>query len=172
MKIKRPLFLVTFFSVALLLSAVPSNPKRNRLPKADKIVIEKAKRKLILLSKGKIIKTYKIALGRHPKGAKTKRGDKKTPEGIYTIDYRIRNSGYHRALHISYPNQKDLKRAEKQKVDPGGDIMIHGIKNGFGWLGRLHRLTDWTLGCIAVTNSEIEEIWNLVPNGTVVEIKP
>ena len=164
------LAIILFF--ILLSSIFLPKQKEKQLRKADKIIIEKEKRRLILFSKGKIIKLYKVSLGRNPKGAKTKKGDKKTPEGIYKIDYRIRNSNYHLALHINYPNQKDLERAKKQKVDPGGDIMIHGIKNGFGWLGRLHRLIDWTQGCIAVTNQEIEEIWELVPDGTIVEIKP
>lgn len=140
--------------------------------KADKILIEKGKRKLTLFSNGKKIRTYKVSLGRNPKGRKIKKGDKKTPEGFYKIDSRQRLSRYHLALHISYPNRNDRAHAEKLKVDPGGNIMIHGIKNGHGWLGKLHRLSDWTQGCIAVTNDEIEEIWDLVPNGTTVEIRP
>jgi murein L,D-transpeptidase YafK len=140
--------------------------------KADKILIEKGNRRLALLSKGKEIRVYTISLGRNPKGPKTKQGDKKTPEGIYKIISRNRHSRYHLALKISYPNNKDLQRAKKHKLNPGGDIMIHGIKNGLGWLGRLHRLIDWTQGCIAVTNKEMEEIWDLVPIGTPVEIRP
>jgi len=139
---------------------------------ADRILIEKGKRRLTLLAKGRVIKTYRIALGGNPIGPKERQGDNKTPEGIYTIDSRVLDSRYHMALHISYPNEKDRKRARRLGVSPGGDIMIHGIKNGFSMVGELHTGSDWTKGCIAVTDEEIEEIERLVPNGTVVEIRP
>ena len=139
---------------------------------ADKILIEKKERRLTLISKGKVLKTYKIALGGNPDGPKERQGDNKTPEGIYIIDSRNRDSRYHRSLHISYPNEKDKKRAKELGVSPGGDIMIHGIKNGFSWVGDLHTGVDWTKGCIAVTDEEIEEIDKLAPNGTIVEIRP
>ncbi len=138
---------------------------------ADKILIEKKARRLTLLSKGKVLKTYQIALGGNPNGPKERQGDNKTPEGTYIIDSRNRNSRYHLSLHISYPNEKDKKRAKEFGVSPGGDIMIHGIKNGFSWVGDLHTEVDWTKGCIAVTNEEIEEIEKLAPNGTIVEIR-
>jgi len=139
---------------------------------ADRILIEKKERRLTLISKGKVLKTYKIALGGNPDGPKERQGDNKTPEGIYTIDSRNRDSRYHLSLHISYPNEKDKKRAQRLGVSPGGDIMIHGIKNGMSWVGDLHTEVDWTQGCIAVTDEEIEEIDKLVPNGTIVEIRP
>ncbi len=138
----------------------------------DKILIEKKERRLILLSKGKALKTYQIALGGNPNGPKERQGDNKTPEGTYVIDSRNRNSRYHLSLHISYPNEKDKKRAKELGVSPGGDIMIHGIKNGLSWVGDMHTDVDWTKGCIAVTDEEIEEIEKLAPNGTVVEIRP
>ncbi|NJD56263.1 MAG: tetratricopeptide repeat protein [Nitrospirae bacterium] len=138
----------------------------------DKILIEKNERRLTLISKGKALKTYKIALGGDPDGPKERQGDNKTPEGTYVIDSRNRNSSYHLSLHISYPNEKDRKRARALGVSPGGDIMIHGIKNGFSWVGDLHTEVDWTKGCIAVTDEEIEEIDKLAPNGTIVEIRP
>lgn len=140
--------------------------------KADKILIEKKERRLTLFSKGKVLKTYKIALGGNPDGPKERQGDNKTPEGIYVIDARNRDSRYHLSLHISYPNEKDKKRAKQLGVSPGGDIMIHGIKNGLSWVGDRHAEVDWTKGCIAVTDEEIEEIEKLVPNGTLVEIRP
>ena len=127
---------------------------------------------MTLLSKGEVIKTYTIALGGDPVGPKERQGDNKTPEGIYTIDGRNGNSGYHLALHISYPNEQDKMRARELGVSPGGDIMIHGIKNGFSEIGAAHAERDWTEGCIAVTNREMEEIYQFVPNGTVVEIRP
>lgn len=139
---------------------------------ADKIIIEKKQRQLMLMSKGAVLKTYKIALGGNPNGPKERQGDNKTPEGAYLIDSRNKNSLYHLALHISYPNERDKKRAKELGVAPGGDIMIHGIKNGFSWVGDSHTEADWTKGCIAVTDEEIEEISKLVPNGTVVEIRP
>jgi len=138
----------------------------------DKVLIEKKARRLTLLSKEKAIKTYKISLGRTSEGAKEQEGDNKTPEGIYKIDSRNEKSAYHLSLRISYPNEKDKERAKKRGVSPGGNIMIHGIKNGLGWIGRFHTWLDWSKGCIAVTNKEIEEIYKLVPNGTVVEIRP
>jgi tetratricopeptide (TPR) repeat protein len=139
---------------------------------ADKILIEKKERRLSLISKGKVLKTYQIALGGNPNGPKERQGDNKTPEGTYVIDSRNRDSRYHLSLHISYPNEKDKKRAKELGVSPGGDIMIHGIKNGFSWVGDLHTEVDWTKGCIAVTDEEIEEIEKLSPNGTIVEIRP
>jgi tetratricopeptide (TPR) repeat protein len=139
---------------------------------ADKILIEKKERRLTLISQGRLLKTYKIALGGNPNGPKERQGDNKTPEGIYVIDSRNKDSRYHLSLHISYPNEKDRRRAKELGVSPGGDIMIHGIKNGFSWVGDLHTEVDWTKGCIAVTDEEIEEIDKLVPNGTVVEIRP
>jgi tetratricopeptide (TPR) repeat protein len=139
---------------------------------ADRILIEKKERLLTLISKGKVLKTYKIALGGNPDGPKERQGDNKTPEGTYVIDSRNSDSRYHLSLHISYPNEKDKKRAKQLGVSPGGDIMIHGIKNGFSWVGDLHTEVDWTRGCIAVTDEEIEEIDKLAPNGTIVEIRP
>jgi murein L,D-transpeptidase YafK len=139
---------------------------------ADKILIEKKERRLALISKSKVLKSYKIALGGNPNGPKERQGDNKTPEGMYSIDSRNRDSRYHLSLRVSYPNEKDKKRAKELGVSPGGDIMIHGIKNGFSWAGDLHTEIDWTKGCIAVTDEEIEEIDRLAPNGTVVEIRP
>jgi murein L,D-transpeptidase YafK len=139
---------------------------------ADKILIEKKERRLTLISRGKALKAYKIALGGNPNGPKERQGDNKTPEGTYFIDSRSKDSPYHISLHISYPNDKDRQRARKLGVYPGGDIMIHGIKNGLSWAGELHTQVDWTKGCIAVTDEEIEEIEKLAPNGTIVEIRP
>jgi L,D-peptidoglycan transpeptidase YkuD (ErfK/YbiS/YcfS/YnhG family) len=138
----------------------------------DKILIEKKARRLMLISKGDVIKSYKIALGGNPTGPKERQGDNKTPEGTYVIDSRNKDSHYHRSLHISYPNERDVKRAQLLGVSPGGDIMIHGIKKGFSWVGDAHSEVDWTKGCIAVTDQDIEEIDTLAPNGTIVEIRP
>jgi murein L,D-transpeptidase YafK len=139
---------------------------------ADRVLIEKHTRRLTLFSRGRPVKTYRIALGRRPTGAKTMEGDGKTPEGSYVIDHRKPDSQFHRALRISYPNRVDRRRAAAGGVAPGGDIMIHGLPNGMGKIGALHRAYDWTNGCIAVTDDEIDEIWRAVPNGTSVEIVP
>ncbi|HEY6871552.1 MAG TPA: L,D-transpeptidase family protein [Geobacteraceae bacterium] len=138
----------------------------------DRILIEKKERRLMLISKGEVLKTYKIALGGNPNGPKERLGDNKTPEGTYVIDSRNKDSRYHLSLHISYPNERDKKRARELGVSPGANIMIHGIKDGFSWVGDAHTEVDWTKGCIAVTDEEIEEIANVAPNGTIVEIRP
>jgi hypothetical protein len=138
----------------------------------DMVVVHKAARTLTLSARGRSVKVYKIALGRNPVGHKQQEGDGRTPEGRYVIDFRKRDSAFHRALHISYPNVDDRARARRRGVSPGGAIMIHGLKNGFGAVGAAHRLRDWTDGCIAVTNPEIEEIWRLVRDGTPIEIRP
>ena len=138
----------------------------------DRIRIEKSARRLMLISQGEVLKSYKIALGGNPIGPKERQGDNKTPEGTYVIDARNRDSRFHLSLHISYPNERDKKRAKELGVSPGGGIMIHGIKNGFSWVGDAHAGVDWTKGCIAVTDQEIEEIDKLAPSGTIVEIRP
>lgn len=127
---------------------------------------------MTLFRDGKAIKTYRVALGTEPVGAKERQGDHRTPEGEYAIDSKSKQSRFHWALHVSYPNLADRARARKLRVDPGGAIMIHGLENKYALVGALHRQTDWTDGCIAVTNAEIEEIYNLVPVGTRVIIKP
>lgn len=139
---------------------------------ADRVLIEKRAHRLTLLRAGSVLRTYRVALGSGGLERKLRQGDARVPEGIYRVDSRNANSGYHRALHISYPSAADVARARAAGYQPGGDVMIHGIKNGFGWLGSLHAEHDWTLGCIAVTDPEIEEIWRLVPNGCLVEIRP
>jgi murein L,D-transpeptidase YafK len=138
----------------------------------DRIVVEKAARKLSIFREGKRLKTYRVALGRSPIGPKETEGDMKTPEGIYKIDSRNAQSSFHLALHISYPSADDNLRAAERGVSAGFDIMIHGIRNGIGWMGAFHRWKDWTAGCIALTDEEIEELWRLTPDGTTIEIRP
>lgn len=138
----------------------------------DLVVVHKGERTMALLSNDKSIRTYKISLGGNPSGHKFRQGDHRTPEGNYVIDYRNPNSRYHLSLHISYPNEQDRRRAEQSGVDPGGMIMIHGLPNGWGMGGAGLEGRDWTDGCIAVSNQAIEEIWQLVQNGTPIEIKP
>ncbi len=163
---------LTAIVVGSLLTAGYAASKPSSEFKADRIVIYKAKREMQLLQDGKVVRTYKIALGGDPVGPKQRQGDHRTPEGIFRITGRNANSKYHRSLRISYPRPEDKSRAAKNRYSPGGDIMIHGLPNGYGWVGRGHLARDWTDGCIAVTDSEIEEIWGAVPDGTLVEIKP
>ena len=139
---------------------------------ADRVVIIKSERKLFLIHDGDVLKSFWIALGRFPEGPKTAVGDGRTPEGIYRIDGRSARSHFHRALHISYPNEADLKRARELGIDPGGAIRIHGLPPGFGPTEPGERMIDWTDGCIAVTNADMDEIWARVPDGTIVEIRP
>jgi murein L,D-transpeptidase YafK len=138
----------------------------------DRIIIEKSKRTMTLMKQDKEIKIYKIALGRDPVGPKVQMGDKKTPEGLYFVDYKVRNSIYHRALHLNYPNQDDIERARSLGVTPGNSIMIHGMNQDKLWMGDVQYLFNWTNGCIALTNDEIEEVWDLVSTWTPVEIRP
>lgn len=144
----------------------------NAQPHANAIVVHKKERTMELVHAGQVIKTYKVALGGEPVGPKARQGDHRTPEGAYVIDSRNAHSQFHRSLHISYPNVADKERARKLGVPTGGDIYIHGLPNGYGFIGAAHRARDWTDGCIAVTDQEIEEIWRLVDNGTPVEIRP
>jgi murein L,D-transpeptidase YafK len=138
----------------------------------DRIVVEKSKRTLELMDGARILKSYKVALGGQPIGPKDRQGDHKTPEGIYSVDAKNPKSQFYKALHISYPNQADRTNARKLGVSPGGDVEIHGLGSKWGWLGAKHRLTDWTDGCIALTNEEIDEIYPLVKVGTPIEIRP
>ena len=157
-------------SILLMLSALHGLAAQPQ--KADRVLILKKEHKLILLSGESVLKTYTVAIGKGGLSPKQREGDHRTPEGLYTIDRRKQNSSFHRALHISYPNANDMERARSLGAQPGGDIMIPGIATGLGWLGSLHRLIDWTDGCVAVTDSEIEQIWSFVPDGTPVEIRP
>lgn len=133
--------------------------------RADAIRVYKAARKMELLRDGRVIRSYRVHLGGVPTGPKREQGDQRTPEGEYAISYRNAASRFHLSLRVSYPNADDLRQARARGVDPGGDIMIHG-----GTPPGESR--DWTEGCVAVTNAEIEEIWRLVPLGTPIRIDP
>jgi murein L,D-transpeptidase YafK len=139
---------------------------------ADRLVVEKSRRQLHLYSNGQRLKTYRVSLGHHPVGKKEREGDGRTPEGQYVIDYRKEQTCCYRSLHISYPDASDRARAAASQVNPGGLIMVHGLSRGLGWVGRFHRLNDWTDGCVAVTNREMAELWRSVPAGTPIELRP
>jgi murein L,D-transpeptidase YafK len=136
----------------------------------DRILVLKSKHALLAFSKSELIVTYTIAIGKTSIGAKEFEGDLKTPEGIYTINSKNPNSGYHKNLGVSYPNIVDIQNAKKLGKPTGGDIKIHGLKNGQGYTGKFHRLKDWTNGCIALTDQELDEIYNHTPVGTTIEI--
>lgn len=138
---------------------------------ADYVLVLKAQHRMILFRNGQEICAYHVSVGRGASGPKQRQGDHRTPEGKYVLDHKNPKSGFHRAIHLSYPNALDRSRAAREGVAPGGDIMVHGIKNGFGWVGRLHRLVDWTDGCIALTNAEMDQFWDLLPEGTPIEIR-
>jgi len=140
--------------------------------KADLVVVDKTARRLELYQGGELLKAYPVSLGRHPVGKKERQGDGRTPEGEYRLDYRNPNSGFYKALHISYPQAEDVAAARAQGVEAGGLVMIHGMKNGVGWISRLHRMIDWTDGCVAVTDREMDEIWRAVPDGTKIQLRP
>lgn len=142
------------------------------LPIADSIVIEKKARRLTLYHQGRPLRSFLVALGASPVGDKRIAGDRRTPEGLFSIDGKNDRSDFHLALHISYPDSAHRVRAELLGASPGGDIMIHGLRNGQGSSGSFHRTVDWTDGCIALTDAEIERVWSAVSVGTPVEIKP
>ena len=150
-------------------TAVASKPKRLM---ADSILVDKSERTLTLFYRGEQVKQYGVALGRNPVGDKARRGDGRTPEGLYYIEGRNPQSKYHLSLRVSYPTKAQRARASQLGVSAGGDIMIHGLPDAFASVGALHRQQDWTEGCVAVTNEEIEEIWSAVPNGAKILIRP
>jgi murein L,D-transpeptidase YafK len=152
--------------------ATPPSPKAARVATADLVVVHKAARRLDLYRGGVLLKSYPVSLGPHPVGPKWQEGDGRTPEGVYRIDYRKADSGFHRALHISYPEPKDVAAAQAHGVSPGGLVMIHGTKNGLTRFGRKLLPADWTDGCVAVTDQQIDELWRTVPDGTEIILEP
>lgn len=162
----------TALGIGLLCVSMTAQSVSPAILHADHVVVLKKERSLELLSRGKVIKTYKVALGGDPVGPKTRQGDHKTPEGLYVLDSRNAHSQFYKSIHISYPSGHDRSLARQKGVSPGGDVFVHGLPNGFGAVGAAHRLRDWTDGCIAVTNEEMDEIWRVVADGTQIEIRP
>jgi murein L,D-transpeptidase YafK len=136
----------------------------------DRIVVEKAAHRMMLYAGERAVRTYKVSLGRGGLAPKTRSGDRRTPEGDYCITGRNPHSAFHLSLRIGYPTPAQSQAARARGIDPGGDIMIHGLPNGRGHLATLFKGHDWTDGCIAVTDPEIEEIWRLVQDGASVRI--
>lgn len=155
--------------LAALLLAMPALA----IDKADAVLVKKSERSLYLLRDGKVVKQYRIMLGPKAKGPKLMEGDERTPEGSYTLDRKNPNSRFYKSIRVSYPNAYDLARAHKYNADPGNNIMIHGMKNSWNEkaMARAEKF-NWTDGCIAVKNSDMDEIWEAVDIGTPIEIQP
>jgi len=156
--------------IAFLCFVLVAQARATDKPLADRILIIKSSRTMTLFHGERVLQTYSVALGSVPMGPKQIQGDHKTPEGNYIISSRNEHSQFHLALRISYPSAADRVRARTLRASPGGDVMIHGLPNGYS--DARYTRTDWIDGCVAVSNAEIEEIWNLVPLGTRVEIRP
>ena len=170
---RKKIWLSIFF-IFLVMTVYYFYPE-NKLPtdiQINKLIVYKSNGELLAYSNGKLVKTYKISIGRQPFGKKEFKGDEKTPEGIYQINNKNAKSDYHKNLGISYPNKADIKNAKRLGKQTGGDIKIHGIKNKMGFIGKFHRWFNWTQGCIAVTDEEIDELYNSVKIGTKIDIKP
>lgn len=173
---------IAIAAIALLLSIPGPSRAKDSTPQADFILVEKAKRTLTLFKGNSEIARFPITLGTQADGPKTREGDKATPEGTYSIDSRKQDSSFHLALHISYPNAADRERAKKLGVPPGGDIMIHGTRDIPRWPLWARRISDrvqiwrWnrigTLGCIGLHSDDMDALWERVPVGTKIEIRP
>lgn len=161
------LFLADYLQIGRVEPALAAEPER-----ADAILVEKAARRLTLLREGRPLATYPVSLGFSPLGHKRQEGDGRTPEGRYRIEWKNPRSLAHLSLKVSYPDARDQAAAQAAGVSPGGDIMVHGLMNGFSWFGPLHRVFDWTQGCVAVSNAEMAEIYARVDVGTPIEVRP
>jgi murein L,D-transpeptidase YafK len=165
----RWLFAVICFSFSLCAQASPAPTLEARV---DKVLVVKSERRLHLLSRGETLKSYRVSLGKQPNGPKLREGDKRTPEGFYWIDWRKNSDKYNLSMHISYPNARDLARARNDNVPPGSMIMIHGTPLDEEYPEWYFHTLDWTEGCIAMKNDDMREVWSLVADGTLIEIRP
>lgn len=141
-------------------------------PAVTLVRVVKSDHKLQLFAADKLLHEFSVVFGANPKGHKMQEGDERTPEGSYTLDYKKPDSAFYKAIHISYPNAKDIASAKARGVKPGGQIMIHGQKNGLGWLSFISQHFNWTNGCVALSNSDMDIVWSLVRPGTPIEILP
>jgi murein L,D-transpeptidase YafK len=140
--------------------------------KADLVLVKKSQSRLYLENHGQILASFSVAFGADPKGHKQRQGDERTPEGRYALDAKNIRSAFYKSLHVSYPNARDRAFAKEHASDPGGDIMIHGQKNGLGWLSPITQLFNWTDGCIALSNADMDKVWSAVDLGTPIQIDP
>ncbi len=167
----------TAFATELLAKADTRMPVATMYEPADiqnvsRVVVRKGERRLYLMDGEDVVRSYRISLGDNPEGHKLYEGDERTPEGDYTLDWRNAESDFYKSIHISYPSERDQELASAWGLDPGGSIMIHGLPNNVGDMAFAYTGLDWTDGCIAVTNEEMDEIWQLVSNGTPISIHP
>jgi murein L,D-transpeptidase YafK len=172
MNITRRRGAIALFLAAILCTSQKTTVSAQSKVAVDSIVISKSAHTLSLMSGKTVLKTYHIALGRGSAGAKQVAGDNRTPEGKYIIDEKKTSTKFHKSLHISYPNADDRAKAVKLGKPPGGDVEIHGLPATFAWVGTTQHVLDWTAGCIALSNDEIDEVWKMVSVGTPVEIAP
>jgi murein L,D-transpeptidase YafK len=156
----------------LLAAATPAMAAGAPPPQADFILVDKSDRQMTLFAKGQVLNSYRIVLGGNPEGHKQQQGDSRTPEGRYTIDRKIPNSKFTRGLGISYPNAQDRARAKARGVDPGGAIVIHGSPDYIEPLYTVGGYVDWTDGCVALPTAQMREVYDMVPVGTPIEIRP
>ncbi|MCG6971663.1 MAG: L,D-transpeptidase family protein [Desulfobacterales bacterium] len=158
------------YVLLILLLLIPT--RATGMEKADFVLVIKSESTLYLKSGGKTLKKFHVVFGKRPKGRKVEEGDERTPEGRYILDYKKEDSAFYKSIHVSYPNEKDKRRAKTLGVNPGGQIMIHGQKNGFEWAASITQLFNWTEGCIALSNKDMDEVWDAVDAGTPILIKP
>lgn len=158
--------------VALAVALISCLSSAAAVEKADLVRVKKSESKLYLVRAGVPYATFHVVFGKNPQGHKQQEGDERTPEGRYVLDYKKDDSAFYKSIHISYPNAKDIAQAQQRGVSPGGAVMIHGQKNGLGWLAPVAQLVNWTDGCIALTNEEMQAVWEAVDAGTPIEIEP
>ena len=168
----RKILISTVLCVAAIVATASLPVIAADFPLADKVLVEKGKRQLHLLKNGMPFRTFRIALGFAPEGDKEREGDQKTPEGIYMLDARNPDSDFFLSIHISYPNERDRAEARSRGDDPGGAIMIHGQPNAPTFSQAYYAREDWTNGCIAVSNSDMIDIWLMTPDRVPIEIVP
>ena len=164
--------IMKYLLMALLLFNVTCIEQSFAIEKADLVVVHKKKHRLLLYQDGRELASFHVAFGAEPEGHKQQQGDERTPEGEYVLDYKNANSKFYKSLHISYPNAEDRAAARERGVDPGGAIMIHGQANGKGWAAPVVQLFNWTNGCIALKNSDVDIVWEAVDPGTPIVINP
>jgi murein L,D-transpeptidase YafK len=155
--------------LALLLFQVAS---ADDIPKADKVLVDKSEKRLYLIKDGERFMSLPVTFGGEPKGHKVQQGDQRTPEGNYTLEWKNPNSKFYKSIRVSYPNADDRAKAEQLGVDPGGDIMVHGQANGWQWASPLLQFFSWTDGCVALSNKNMDKVWESVDPGTPIEIRP
>lgn len=162
--------IVSAFFLSFLLVAPQASVADSR--KADEVLVVKSEKRLYLLEDGQAFQSFPVTFGGQPRGHKQERGDQRTPEGRYMLDWKNPNSDFYRSIHISYPDARDREEAAKRGVNPGGDIMIHGQPNEYGWAAPILQLFSWTDGCIALSNRNMDRVWDAVDAGTPIEIRP